>query len=49
MDLAGSNGAKLFEVEDRQDIDSLTSHNPIGKNRIGHNEHFKVLQLTTRK
>jgi uncharacterized protein YciI len=48
MDPAGGYGVSLFQIEDGQDIDALTSQDPIVKNGGGHYEHFKMLGLKSR-
>jgi hypothetical protein len=48
MDPTGGYGVSLFQIEDGQDIDALTSQDPIVKNGVGHYEHFKMLGLKSR-
>ena len=48
MDPAGGYGVSLYQVADDQDIEAVTSDDPIVKNGVGHYEHHPMLHLKTR-
>jgi len=48
MDPKGGYGVSLFRIADDQDIDTITSRDPIVKNGAGHYEHYPMRKLTAR-
>jgi uncharacterized protein YciI len=48
MDPAGGYGVSLFQIADDQEIEVITSEDPIVKNGAGHYEHHPMLHLKAR-
>ncbi|CAN7648745.1 YciI family protein [Rhizobium rhizogenes] len=48
MDPAGGYGVSLYQIADDQDIQAITSEDPIVKNGAGHYEHHPMLHLKAR-
>ncbi|CAN7518517.1 YciI family protein [Duganella sp. LjRoot269] len=45
IDETGGYGVSLYQIADDQEIDALTSEDPIIKHGIGHYEHYTMLHL----
>ncbi|SCX30893.1 YCII-related domain protein [Agrobacterium sp. DSM 25558] len=48
MDPAGGYGVSLYQIADDEEIDTLTSKDPIVQNGVGHYEHHPMLHLKSR-
>ncbi|SPP92972.1 YciI family protein [Bradyrhizobium vignae] len=48
MDPKGGYGVSIWQIADDQDIEMITSQDPIVKNGAGHYEHYTMLKLATR-
>lgn len=48
LDDAGGYGLSLYQVGDDQDIEALTSQDPIVKGGVGHYEHYSMLHIRSR-
>jgi uncharacterized protein YciI len=48
MDPSGGYGVSIYQIADDQNIEALTSQDPIVKKGIGHYEHHPMLHLTAR-
>jgi uncharacterized protein YciI len=48
MDSAGGYGVSLYQIDDEQNIEAITSEDPIVKNGAGHYEHYSMLHLKAR-
>jgi uncharacterized protein YciI len=48
MDPAGGYGVSLYRIEDDQDIEAITSRDPVVANGAGHYEHYSMLHLKVR-
>ncbi|MES5100218.1 YciI family protein [Agrobacterium sp. BA1120] len=48
MDPTGGYGVSLYQVADDEDIETLTSQDPIVQNGVGHYEHHPMLHLKFR-
>ncbi|MGV1754218.1 YciI family protein [Agrobacterium sp. CG674] len=48
MDPAGGYGVSLYEIADEEEIQTLTSKDPIVQNGAGHYEHHPMLHLKFR-
>ncbi len=48
IDPTGGYGVSLYQIEDDQDIEAITSQDPIVKNGAGHYEHYAMRQLKAR-
>ncbi|MCP1968523.1 YciI family protein [Bradyrhizobium elkanii] len=48
VDPKGGYGVSLWQIADDQDIETITSQDPIVKNGTGHYEHYTMLKLAVR-
>jgi len=48
IDESGGYGLSLYQIADDQDINAMTSQDPIVKNGVGHYEHHPMLHLKSR-
>lgn len=48
MDPTGGYGVSLYQIEDDQDIEAITSRDPIVQNGAGHYEHYAMRHLKAR-
>ena len=48
MDPAGGYGVSLYQIEDDESIEDLTSRDPVVSNGAGHYEHHPMLHLKAR-
>ena len=48
MDEQGGYGVSLYQIEDDQEVDNFTSHDPLVRQGVGHYEHYPMLHLKAR-
>ena len=48
IDESGGFGLSLYQLADDQNVEAITSQDPIVKDGIGHYEHYPMLHLKTR-
>lgn len=48
IDASGGYGVSLYQIPDEQDVETLTSEDPIVKNGVGRYEHYTMPHLASR-
>ncbi|WP_122845957.1 YciI family protein [Pseudomonas viridiflava] len=48
MDEQGGYGVSLYQIDDDQEVDDFTSHDPFVRQGVGHYEHYPMLHLKAR-
>ncbi|MCF9021706.1 MULTISPECIES: YciI family protein [Pseudomonas syringae group] len=48
MDEQGGYGVSLYQIDDDQEVDDFTSHDPLVRQGVGHYEHYPMLHLKAR-
>ncbi|WP_158178293.1 YciI family protein [Pseudomonas viridiflava] len=48
MDEQGGYGVSLCQIDDDQEVDNFTSHDPLVRQGVGHYEHYPMLHLKAR-
>ncbi|MEE3925813.1 YciI family protein [Pseudomonas viridiflava] len=48
MDEQGGYGVSLYQIDDDQEVDNFTSHDPLVRQGVGHYEHYPMLHLKAR-